>query len=134
MKNLDCDTELDELRREYKRSDFGQLRSGAVTQVQFGERVAVLLGCIGEEEGIKFDHHSIGNVKANHQHGDWTYEIDNGNQVTLRYWRNSQENIEVNITNPPCVFTDEDPSSLIQALTTGVRSLRVQVAAQRYPR
>ncbi len=130
MKNIEVESEIDELRPEYKRSDFGELVRGkyAATQVQFAELVALLLACIGEDEDIKFTHHSIGNYLANQQFGDWTYEIDNGNQVTLRYWRDSLGSIEVSITNPPCIATAEDNTKLQNALIEGVRALKTKVA------
>ncbi len=128
MKNTEVESQIDELRPEYKRSDFGKFVRGAVTQVEFAERVAILLACIGEEENLKFVLRSFASVPANHQRGDWTYEIDNSNQVTLRYWLNSLRNIEVNVTNPLCIFTAEDNNNLIDALTTGVRSLKAKVA------
>ena len=127
MKNIEVESEVGELRPEYNRSDFREFVQGAVTQIEFAERVALLLACIGEDEGIKFTHHSIGNYRANQQPGDWTYEIDNGNQVTLRYWLDSLANIEVTIVNPPCVFTAEDHNNLQAALTEGARALRSKV-------
>jgi hypothetical protein len=127
MKNIKPEIH-DSLRPEYKRSDFGEFVRGAVTQVEFAERVSLLLSCIREDEGIEFGHHSIGNYLANQQLGDWTYEIDNGNQVTLRYWLDSLGNIEVKITNPPCIVTAEDNNNLINALTAGVRVLKAKVA------
>ena len=127
MKNIEPKID-DSMRPEYKRSDFGDFVRGAVTQVEFAERVALLLSCIGEDEGVKFGHHSIGNYLANHCFGEWTYEIDNGNQVTLRYWLDSLGNIEVNVTNPPCIMTAEDNNTLLSALTTGVRALKAKVA------
>jgi hypothetical protein len=57
----------------------------ATTQVDFAELTALLLSVIGEDEGIKFTHHSIGNYMADHGPDEWTYEIDNANQITLRY-------------------------------------------------
>lgn len=119
---------IDELRPQYKRSDFAKFVRGAVTQVEFTERVALFLACIGEDEQIRFTHHSIGNYLANQQSGDWTYEIDNANQVTLRYWLNSLGNIDLKVTNPPCIITAEDNSNLINALTMGVRALKAKVA------
>jgi hypothetical protein len=128
MKNIEFESEIDELRPEYKRSDFGDFVRGAVTQVEFAERVALLLSCIGEDEDIKFTHHSIGNYLANQQSGDWTYEIDNGNQVTLRYWLDSLGSIQVNVTNPPCITTAEENSNLLSSLTMGVKALKAKVA------
>ena len=127
MKNIKAESEVGELRPEYNGSDFGEFTRGAVTQVEFAERVALLLACIGEDDRIKFTHHSIGNYRANQQSGDWTYEIDNGNQVTLRYWLDSLANIEVTIGNPPGIFTAEDHNNLQTALADGVRALRSKV-------
>jgi len=56
------------------------LSAAQLHKLKFAERVAPLLSCIGEDEDIKFTHHSIGNYLANQQSGEWTYEIDNGNQ------------------------------------------------------
>lgn len=128
MKNIEVESEIDELRPEYERSDFGQFVRGAVTQVEFAERVALLLACIGENEGVKFTHHSIGNYLANQQSGDWTYEIDNGNQVTLRYWLGRFENIDISLSNPPCVTTSDDNNNLLSALKGGVIALKAKVA------
>ena len=128
MKNIEAESEVDELRPEYKRSVFKKFLHGAVTQVEFAERVALMLACMGEDENIRFMHHSIGNYLAKYQSGDWTYEIDNGHQITLRYWLHPEGNIEVNVTNPPCVVTAEDNNNLIDALTTGVRILKKKVA------
>ncbi|MGI9065894.1 MAG: hypothetical protein ACR2HX_05745 [Pyrinomonadaceae bacterium] len=106
MKNIKADTE-DSLRPEYKRSDFGELIRGkyATSQVDFQQLTEVLLTCIGEDEGIGFKHHSAGNRLANHKAGDWTYEIDNANQITLRYWLNEFGSIEEVIANPTSVAT-----------------------------
>ena len=59
MKNIKSELN-DWMRPEYKRSDFGELVRGkyAATQVDFAELTALLLACIGEDEGIKFIHHS----------------------------------------------------------------------------
>ena len=67
MKNIKVESEVGELRPEYNRSDFGEFTRGAVSQVEFAERVALLLACIGEDDRIKFTHHSIGNYRANQQ-------------------------------------------------------------------
>src|SRR6185295_20150086 len=109
MKNIK--SELNDWGRpEYKRSDFGEIVRGkyATTQVDFAELTALLLAVIGEDEGIKFIHHSIGNYLANHRAGEWTYEIDNANQITLRYWWNSLKNVSEEISNLPCVTTPKD--------------------------
>lgn len=74
-------------------------------------------------------HHSRGNRLANHKSGDWTYEIDNGNQVTLRYWLREFDSIEEAISNPPSVMTPKDRSELQDALLKGVACLKTKVAA-----
>src|SRR5215467_405197 len=86
----------DSLRREYSRSDFGEMVRGkyASTQLEFTELVSLLLACIGEEADLKFIHHSTGNLLADHNSGDWTYELDNANQITLRYWLSEFGSIE----------------------------------------
>jgi hypothetical protein len=85
-----------------------------------------LLTCIGEDEGMKFIHHSQGNYLADHGPGEWTYEIDNANQITLRYWLDSQMNVSEEIPNPPCVMTPKERAELQDALLKGVRSLKVR--------
>lgn len=120
-------------RPEYKRSDFGEIVRGkyATTQVDFAELTALLLAVIGEDEGVKFTHHSIGNFLAQHKPGGWTYEIDNANQITLRYWLSEFGNIEQAISNPACVVTPKDRGELQDALLKGVTSLKIKVAAQK---
>lgn len=108
-------------RPEYKRSDFGELVRGkyATTQIDFAELTALLLACIGEDEGIKFTHHSIGNYLTEHNSGDWTYEIDNANQITLRYWPNSLGSVSETISNLPCIMTSKESAELQDALLKG---------------
>lgn len=127
MKSIDLESQIKDLRSEYRRSDFLHFVRGAGTEIELAERIALLLGCIGEEEHINFSHHSIGNYLAEHQEGDWTYEIDNANQVTLRHWFSSKGSIAVNLTNPPVIITAEDNHNLIEALATGVRTLQTKV-------
>jgi hypothetical protein len=129
MKNIEVELEIDELLPEYRRSDFGEFVRGAVTQVEFAERVALLMACIGEDEGITFRYRSEGNYKDQPDAGDWTYEIGHSdNQITLRYWLGGWDNISEPTSNPPCIFTAEDNNDLINALTTGVRALKAKVA------
>jgi hypothetical protein len=130
MKNIKADPE-DTLRPEYKRSDFGEIIRGkyANTQVDFHQLTGVLLACIGEDEGMKFMHHSTGNRLANHKSGDWTYEIDDANQITLRYWLSEFGNIEQGISTPTCVVTPRERSELQDALLKGVTGLKTKVAA-----
>jgi hypothetical protein len=117
----------DWLRPDYKRSDFGRMVRGAVTQVEFAELTRVLLACVGEDEGLRFQHHSQGNCKANHNSGDWTYEIDNSNQITLRYWLDSVKSISQELSNPPCVTTQAETDELQRVLTSGVRDLQSKI-------
>ena len=122
------------LRPEYKRSDFGELISGkyASVQVDFHHLTGLMLTCIGEDEGVRFTHHSIGNYLANHKPGDWTYEIDNANQITLRYWLSEFGSIEESITNPTSVMTARDRTELQNALLKGVTSLKAKVATLKH--
>ena len=115
-------------RPEYKRSDFGEIIRGkyATTQVDFHQLTGALLACIGEDECIQFIHHSIGNYLADHCSGEWTYEIDNANQITLRYWLNSQKNVSEQISKPPCVMTPKERTELQCALLEGVKKLRAK--------
>ena len=130
MKNINSDPE-DSLRPEYKRSDFDELIRGkyATAQVDFQQLTGVLLTCIGEDESLKFMHHSIGNYLANQKPGDWTYEINNANQITLRYWMSEFGSIEEAITNPNSVVTPNDRTELHDTLLKGVTSLKIKVAA-----
>ena len=119
----------DSLRSEYRRSDFGEMVQGkfAATQLELGELVRLLLACIGEDEGINFVHHSVGNYRAGRQDGDWTYELDNANQITLRYWTSEFGSIEEQILNPPCIANASERSDLQDLLLTHVRALKAKV-------
>ena len=130
MKNLKADPE-DTLRPEYKRSDFGEIIPGkyATTQVEFHQLIDLLLSCIGEDEGVKFIHHSVGNRFAQHKLGDWSYEIDNANQITLRYWQNEFSSIEESVTNPSVVTNAVDRTELHEAILNGFKDLKTKVAA-----
>lgn len=130
MKNMRPEID-DSLRPEYKRSDFGEFVRGkyALTEVEFGQLLHSLLTCIGEDEGIKFNHHSIGNRLADHKLGDWSYETDNANQITLRYWLGEFASIEQGISNPTSVMTPQDRTELQNSLLAGVRDLRIKVAS-----
>jgi hypothetical protein len=131
MKNIETEPE-DTLRPEYKRSDFGEVIRGkyATTQVDFHQLTGVLLTCVGEDEGVRFMHYSPGNRQANHNRGDWTYEIDNANQITLRYWLNEFRSIEEALSNPTVVITPKERTDLQQALVKGVTDLKLKVAAR----
>ena len=129
MKKVDVEPE-DTLRPEYKRSDFGEIVRGkyATTEVDFHQLVQTLLTCIGEDEGLRFVHHSIGNYLAQHKPGEWTYEIDNSNQITLRYWLSEFGSMEESIVNPTSVITHKDRTELHEALIAGVTNLKTNVA------
>jgi hypothetical protein len=130
MKNIKHDLG-DSLRPEYRRSDFGEMVRGkyAKTQVQFAELVRLLLTCIGEEEGMTFIHHSPANQLTDHRQGDWTYEFDNANQITLRYWLSQFNSLEEPLSNPPCVITNEAGLDLQNLLIQHVRGLKARVDA-----
>lgn len=129
MKNIKRDSD-DSLRPEYKRADFAELITGkyAMTQVDFRQLVDVLLACIGEDEGIRFTHHTAGNDRAGRNPGDWTYQLDNSNQITLRYWLSEFGSIEEAISNPPVVITPKDRTEFQDALLKGVIALKAKVA------
>lgn len=128
MKNLRQDTG-DSLRSEYKRSDFDKITEGryARTQIEFAEIVRILIACIGEDNNITFAHHSSGNYLAGHRHGDWTYELDNANQITLRYWLGEFENIEERLLNPPALMSSQQKIELQTLLVTHLERLRTRV-------
>ena len=128
MKNIRQD-DGNSLRREYRRSDFGEMARGkyANTQLEFSELVRLLLSCIAEDLGLKFNHHSPGNYRADHKRGDWTYELDNANQITLRYWLSEFGSIEEPISNPPCITTHQQRSDLQNLLLDHVQALKNRV-------
>jgi hypothetical protein len=129
MKNIKSETD-DSLRPEYKRSDLGDLVRGkfGVTQVGFAELTAMLLACIGEDERVKFIYRSAGNYLAERRAGEWTYEIDNANQITLRYWLGEFRNVEEATSNSPCVMTAEERSELQDSLVRAVTNLKQKVS------
>jgi hypothetical protein len=61
--------------------------------------------------------------------GDWTYEFDNANQITLRYWLGEFSSIQESISNPPCVTTAQERSHLHTLLCDHVQALRTRVDA-----
>lgn len=131
MKNIRQDFD-DSLRPEYERSDFDEMVEGkyATAQVAFAELVRLLVACISEDEGLHFDHHSQGNYQAAHESGDWTYEIDNANQITLRYWLSEFSSIEESFSNPPCVTTHQERAELQFLLEKHIRNIKMRVAAR----
>lgn len=129
MKNIRHD--IDDLRPEYKRSDFGEMVTGkyALIHLELAEFVRLVIACIGEDEGMTFTFHSQGAQHA-HKAGDWTYEIDPANQITLRYWLTGFHSIEDVIPNaPPCVTTPQERTVLQNLLTEHVRALKARVSA-----
>lgn len=130
MKNIRHDQE-DTLRAEYKRSDFGEMVRGkyALTQIEVAELVRLFLGCIGEDIGLNFVHYSHGNYLAGHKLGDWTYELDNANQITLRYWLGEFKSIEESFSNPSCVTTPQERAELHKLLFDHVQVLKTKVEA-----
>ena len=130
MKNIKQD--YDDLRPEYTRSDFANSVRGrhafVFSQLEFAELVQLVVVCAGEDEGLTFTHHSLGNVLAGHCRGDWTYELDNGNQITLRYWTSEFGTIEEPVSNPPCITTSQERQDLQNLLTTHIRALKAKVA------
>jgi hypothetical protein len=127
MKNIEIDSE-DSPRPEYKRSDFGEFITGkyATTQVGFHQLTEALLACIGEDECVRFMHHSTSNRLAGQKPGDWTYEIDDANQITLRYWLSEFVSIKEAISNPPCAMTGKDRTEFQDALLKGVTNLKAK--------
>jgi|ERR1041385_749129 len=130
MKNIRQDSD-DSLRPEYRRSDFGEMIQGkyATTQVQILEMVRLLLACIGEDEGLKFIHHSVDNCRAGHKPGDWTYEIDRSNQITLRYWFGESGNLQEPMANSSCITTPQERSDLEKLIRQHVWILKAKVSA-----
>ena len=128
MKNIRQDSE-DSLRPEYERSNFAEMVKGkyARTQLEFADLVRLLIACVGEDEDLKISHHS--NTRATHGSGDWTYEIDNANQITLRYWFNEFRSLEETLSNPAVVTTAQERSDLQDLLAQHVRLLKTKVEA-----
>ncbi|HSE33374.1 MAG TPA: hypothetical protein VLA93_17515 [Pyrinomonadaceae bacterium] len=99
----------------------------AVNEVEFAQLVKLTIACIGEDEGLRFKHHSPGNSLAGRKAGDWTYEIDNANQVTLRYWRNEFRSVAEPISNPPVITNSQELSELQHSLRKHVLVLKDSV-------
>ena len=130
MKNIKEDFE-DTLRPEYSRSDFaGSVRGKyAYAEFEFADIAGAFLYCVAEDEGLKFTNHSQGDDRRHRRRGDWTYEIDDANQITLRYWLSESENIEEPMSNPPSVNNPQLREELQQLLTTHIRALKTKVVA-----
>lgn len=130
MKNIRQD-DNDTLRPEYQRSDFGEMVRGkyADAQVALPELVRLLLACIGEDVGLKFTDRSPGRYRADHTLGEWTYEFDDTDQITLRYWFDKFSSIKESVSNPTHVTTAQERSNLLNLLLDHVRALRARVDA-----
>ena len=126
MKNVRPNVD-DSMRSEYKRTDFGKMVGGKYTasQVEVAELVGLLLACIGEDEGLTFIHHLPADYLSRRS-GDWTYELGDANQITLRYWLSECGSIEERVSATPCV-TAQDRSNLQHLLLEHVRALRNRV-------
>jgi hypothetical protein len=131
MKKIRQDFE-DTMRPEYKRSDFGDFERGryATAEVEFSKLVEMFLACIGEDEGVSFLHRTTSNDLLLPLTGKWTYEIDNANQVTLRYWVDQSRSLEESFTCQCCISTADERSELqillekhVQTLISRVKSL-----------
>jgi len=133
MKKIKSESD-DWLRPEYDRSDLGELVRGkyANTQIEFSELVRLLLVCIGEDEGIRFQHQSIGYM-AKHRPGDWTYDINDGNQITMRYWLSEHANVEELISNPQVITKPSQRTELQNLLLRHVRALKEKIGNQNIP-
>jgi len=128
MKNIRQDLG-DSLRPEYERSDFGEMVQGkyAATPPPFAEMVRLLLACIGEDEGLKFINQSENHSRSSRKPGDWTYELDNANQITLRYWLSEFGSIDEPVENPSCVNNAQERSDLQNLLFKHVQALKASV-------
>lgn len=128
MKKIRSETE-DWLRPEYERADLGELVRGkdAITQVAFPELVALMIACIGEDNNIQFDH-SKRNHLTRRNKGDWTYEIDNANQITLRYWLSDFKNIAEEISTPTCISTPKEREEFQKLLLDHILILKAKVS------
>jgi hypothetical protein len=125
MKNLkDLD---DPLRAEYRRSDFSDLVQGKFSSrpVGFSELVDLLIACVGEDENVRFVHRSS-HVVAQKQ-GDWTYEVDNAAQITLRYWLSEFESLEELVPTSQNTASPQGRTELQKLLSEHTRSLKARV-------
>jgi hypothetical protein len=120
MKNIRHELD-DSLRPEYRRSDFGEMIQGkyATTEIELAELVRLLLACIGEDEGVTFIRNDSG-----HKPGDWTYEVDDANQITLRYWNNEFDSVEEVIQSSPGVGRPQERAELQDLLLHHVNNLK----------
>jgi hypothetical protein len=129
MKNIKQD--YDDLRPEYSRADFaGSVRGKyAYVEFEFAQYARALLYCVADDEGLTFTNHSKDDDRARRRRGDWTCEIDDANQITLRYWLSASANIEEPMSNPSSISNPQLREELQTLLTTHIRALKTKVAA-----
>jgi hypothetical protein len=129
MKNVKQD--LDDLRPEYRRSDFGEMVRGkyAFVELEFASFARAAIVCVGEGEDLRFNPHSQDGNRVRRKRGDWTFEIDDANQIILRYWLNGSASIEEPISNSPNVNNPQLRAELQNLLTIHIRNLKAKVAA-----
>lgn len=127
MKNFRRD--IDGLRPEYTRDDFKNAVRGqsAFLRLEIAEFVRIYIACIGEDEHLKFTKHTGDNALSERKRGDWTYEFDAADQITLRYWFDETGSIEESMSNPTFVTTPQERTALQDLLTKHVQTLKSRV-------
>lgn len=125
----------DDLRPEYRRSDFGEMVIGkhAFLRLEIAEFVRIYIACIGEDADLKFTRHESGDTLADRNSGDWTYEFDAADQITLRYWLDESTSIEEKISTPPSVTTPRERAELQDLITKRVKNLKSRAIAANPP-
>ena len=129
MRKITSETD-DWLRSEYRREDLGDFVQGKypISEVEFAQLVALLMAMIGEDNDIQIEPLSKSNHLARRTEGDWTYELDHANQISLHYWQSEFTSIVEHISNPPCVTTDLERQQLQRMLSHHVRALKAKVS------
>src|SRR6185503_5691173 len=119
MKNVKQDYD-DDLRPEYTRFDFANSVRGkyAYVELDFVSFASAAVVCVGEIEELRFIPHSVGDDRVRRRRGDWTYQIDDANQITLRFWLNTTSSIDEPMSNPPSVNNPQLREELQNLLTT----------------
>src|SRR5262249_7310224 len=101
----------------------------AYDELDFASFARAAVVCMGEDAELKFIPHSQGDDPAQRRRDDWTYEIDDANQITLRYWLSASASIDEPMSNPPSVSNPQLREELRILLTTHIRALKAKVAA-----
>ena len=129
MKNIKQDD--DDLLPEYDRSFFANAVRGkyANAEFEFAGVARALIYCVAELERLRFTDESEVD-DCDRRPGDWTYEIDKANRITLRYWVSKFSTIEEPMagTNPSSI-TPKQSEELQKLLTTHIQALKAKVAA-----